>query len=95
MWLMLQQDIADDYVVATGRTTSVRDLCDIAFKFLGLNAEDHIVIAPELFRPAEIAMVRGDAAKAKARLGWSPTVSLEEMIYEMVEADLKRCGSRR
>jgi GDPmannose 4,6-dehydratase len=91
MWLMLQQEVPDDYVVATGRTTSVREFCHLAFGSLGLHADDHILVAPELFRPADVSMVQGDAAKARARLGWSPTVSLEEMIDEMVEADLRRC----
>ncbi|TWA53599.1 GDPmannose 4,6-dehydratase [Azospirillum baldaniorum] len=90
MWLMLQQDEADDYVVATNRTTTVRDMCRIAFEHVGLNADDHIVIKEELFRPAEVDVLLGDPAKAKAKLGWEATTSLEEMIKEMVEADLVR-----
>lgn len=90
MWLMLQQDEPDDYVIATGRTTTIRDMCDIAFKHAGLNASDHIVIKPEFFRPAEVDTLHGDARKAKAKLGWQARVSLEEMICEMVDVDLVR-----
>jgi GDPmannose 4,6-dehydratase len=90
MWLMVQQDVADDYVVATGRTTSVRDMCEIAFDHVGLHAKDHIVIDPALFRPAEVDILLGDPAKAIAKLGWTPATSLEEMIREMVDVDLDR-----
>lgn len=90
MWLMLQQDEPDDYVVATNRTTTVRDMCRIAFEHVGLNADDHIVIKEELFRPAEVDVLLGNPAKAKAKLGWEATTTLEEMIKEMVDADLVR-----
>jgi GDPmannose 4,6-dehydratase len=90
MWLMLQQDKPDDYVIATGRTTTVRDMCRIAFEYVGLKAEEHIVIDPDLFRPAEVDILLGDASKAKSVLGWEPEISLEEMIHEMVEADMAR-----
>jgi GDPmannose 4,6-dehydratase len=90
MWLMLQQDQADDYVLATGRTTSIRDMCRMAFGHVGLSYEDHVVIDPQLFRPAEVDKLQGDASKAAARLGWTPGISLEEMICEMEDADLKR-----
>lgn len=90
MWLMLQQDKADDYVVATGITTSVRDMCKIAFRHVGLNIDDHLIIDPALFRPSEVDVLLGEPAKAKAMLGWEATVSLEEMICEMVDADLDR-----
>ena len=90
MWLMLQQDQPDDYVVATGRTTTVRDMCRIAFEHVGLKMDDHLVIDPDLFRPAEVEILLGDPAKAKAKLGWEATISLEEMIREMVDADLAR-----
>ncbi|WP_132249385.1 GDP-mannose 4,6-dehydratase [Methylobacterium segetis] len=95
MWLMLQQQIADDYVVATGRTVTVRDMCRIAFEHCGLAAEEHLVIDPALFRPAEVDVLLGDAAKAKSRLGWEPETSLEDMIREMVDADLKRLSASR
>jgi GDPmannose 4,6-dehydratase len=90
MWLMLQQDVPGDYVIATGRTTSVRDMCDIAFDYVGLRAEDHISIDPTLFRPAEVDLLLGDATKSQQRLGWRPEVTLEDMIREMVDADLAR-----
>ena len=95
MWLMLQQDVADDYVVATGRTTSIRELCRIAFSHAGLNYEDHVVSAQSLMRPAEVDVLLGDAGKAKRKLGWEATTGLETMIAEMVEADLARHRSRR
>ncbi len=90
MWLMLQQDNADDYVIATGRTTTVREMCRIAFAHVGLNADDHIVIDPAFFRPAEVDILLGDPKKARNKLGWEPTISLEDMICEMVDADLAR-----
>lgn len=90
MWMMLQQDVADDYVIATGRTTTVRDMCRIAFQHAGLNMDEHLVIDPDLFRPAEVDVLLGNPAKAKEAFGWEPTISLEEMIVEMVEADLRR-----
>ena len=90
MWLMLQQDEADDYVVATGRTTTVRDMCRIAFDHVGLDLDRHLVIDPEFFRPAEVDVLLGDPAKAGRVLGWSPEITLETMIREMVDADLAR-----
>jgi GDPmannose 4,6-dehydratase len=90
MRLMLQQDEPDDYVIATGRTTTVRAMCEIAFGYLGLELDDHLVIDPALWRPAEVEVLRGDPSKAGRRLGWSAAVSLEALICEMVEADLAR-----
>lgn len=90
MWLMTQQAHGDDYVVATGTTTTVRDMCKIAFSHVGLNPDDHLVIDPKFFRPAEVDVLLGNPAKAKARLGWQPKTSLEELIVMMVEADLSR-----
>jgi GDPmannose 4,6-dehydratase len=90
MWMMLQQDVADDYVIATGRTTTVRDMCRIAFEHVGLNIDDHLVIDPVLFRPAEVDLLLGNPAKAHAKFGWKAEISLENMIREMVEADLMR-----
>lgn len=90
MWLMLQQDVPDDYVVATGRTTTVRDMCKIAFSHVGLNYEDFVVIDPKFYRPAEVEVLLGNPAKAKAKLGWEAKISLEEMITTMVDADMKR-----
>jgi GDPmannose 4,6-dehydratase len=94
MWLMLQQDTPDDYVVATGRTTSIRDFCRLAFTHVGLNYEDHVVSCEDLLRPAEVDALRGDASKVRNKLGWQPQVSLEELIAEMVEADLARHRAR-
>lgn len=92
MWLMLQQDKADDYVVATGITTTVRDMCRLAFAHVGLDYQDHVVIDPQFFRPAEVDVLLGNPAKAKAKLGWTPKTGLEELITSMVEADLRRVG---
>ena len=90
MWLMLQQDKADDYVIATGRTTSVRDFCVMAFTLAGLNMEDHVVIDPRYMRPAEVDVLHGDASKAHAKLGWKAECSLEQLVSEMLEADIER-----
>lgn len=90
MWLMLQQEQPDDFVIATGRTTTVRDMCQIAFSYVGLDYNDYVVIDPQYFRPAEVEILLGDPSKAKAKLGWTPTVTLEEMIKEMMDADLER-----
>ena len=94
MWLMLQQETADDYVVATGRTTTVRQMCDIAFRHVNLDIDQHLVIDPELFRPAEVDVLLGDPAKATEVLGWTAETSLEDMIVEMVDADLDRLRDR-
>jgi len=90
MWLMMQQDKADDYVIATNRTTSVRAFVDTAFAHVDLNPDDHIVIDPAFMRPAEVDVLHGNADKAKHALGWEPEITLEQMIGEMVEADLAR-----
>lgn len=90
MWLMLQQGTPDDYVIATGRTTSVEDFCRLAFSAAGLKMEDHVRIDPALMRPAEVELLLGDAAKAQRVLGWKPRVALEELAAEMVAADIKR-----
>ena len=93
MWLMLQQETPDDYVVATGRTVTVRQMCEIAFAHVGLKVSDPLVIDSALFRPSEVDVLLGNPAKAKAKLGWAPKTTLEQMISEMVEADLKRLSS--
>lgn len=90
MWAMLQQDKADDYVVATGRTISVRELCRVAFSAVGLNYEDHVRLDERFLRPAEVDVLLGDPSKAQAKLGWTATTTFEEMIVEMVEADMVR-----
>ncbi len=94
MWLMLRQEQPDDYVIATGRTTTVREMARIAFAHAGLDHEAHIVEDPRFMRPAEVDVLQGDAAKARARLGWAPRIGLEEMLAEMVEADLARHRAR-
>jgi GDPmannose 4,6-dehydratase len=94
MHLMLQQEVADDYVVATGLTTSIRDMCALAFSHVGLNYEDYVTIDPAFLRPAEVEVLLGNPAKAQAKLGWKAEISLEEMIAEMVEADLARHRER-
>ncbi|KAG0944066.1 hypothetical protein G6F31_014641 [Rhizopus arrhizus] len=90
MWLMTQQPKGDDYVVATGMTTTVREMCRIAFEHVGLQAEDHLVIDEKFFRPAEVDVLLGNPDKAKEKLGWSPKTSLQELICMMVDADLRR-----
>lgn len=93
MWLMLQQPHGSDYVVATGLATTVRDMCDIAFSHVGLKAQDHVVIDEKFFRPAEVDVLLGNPAKARDQLGWSPKVSVEQLITMMVDADIKRISS--
>jgi len=92
MWLMLQQDAADDYVVATGQKHSVRELVELAFGRVELDWHDYVETDPSLLRPAEVNTLRGDAAKARTKLGWQPTVSFAELVYMMVDADLARVG---
>jgi GDPmannose 4,6-dehydratase len=90
MWLMLQQDEADDYVVATGETHSIRELLDVAFRYVGVDDwERHVVQDPRFFRPAEVDLLVGDAAKARQRLGWTPEVSFAELVQMMVEHDVR------
>ena len=95
MWMMLQQENPDDFVIATGRTTTVREMCRIAFEHVGLGMDEHLVIDPKLFRPAEVEVLLGNPAKAKRCLGWTPEISLDDMIHEMVEADLARIKASR
>jgi GDPmannose 4,6-dehydratase len=94
MWLMLRQDTPDDYVIATGRTVSVRDMCRIAFDHAGISMEKDLVVDPGLFRPAEVDALLGNPAKAREELGWVPAIKLEEMIGEMVDADIRRLSER-
>jgi len=92
MWLMLQQDVADDYVIATGESHSVKELVEIAFGHAGLNWEQHVVLDPAFLRPAEVDHLIGDAAKAKAQLDWTPSVDFKGLVTMMVDADLERHG---
>jgi GDPmannose 4,6-dehydratase len=89
MWLMLQQGEPDDYVIATGRTYSVRELCEATFGYLGLDWQKHVVSDPKYFRPAEVDLLVGDASKAHAKLGWEPSVDFEGLVRLMVDADMK------
>ena len=90
MWLMLQQEKPDDYVISTGINHSVRDLVKIAFDYVNLNWENYVVIDPKFFRPAEIEFLRGNSTKALKKLGWAPETSFKELIKMMVDADLER-----
>ena len=94
MWLMLQQDTADDYVVATGRSATVAEFAALAFQAAGLHAADHLRTDPALMRPAEVEYLLGDPAKAATKLGWQAEVTLEELASEMVEADIARLKAR-
>ncbi|MFO7302174.1 MAG: GDP-mannose 4,6-dehydratase [Acidobacteriota bacterium] len=93
MWMMLQQDEADDYVIATGESHSVQELVEIAFAHVGLDWKQYVVTDPALLRPAEVDHLIGDASKARARFGWEPTVTFEQLVRMMVDADLKRLSS--
>ena len=90
MWLMLQQDIPDDYVIATGESHSVRDFLDIAFNYVGIEDwSNHVIVDPKFFRPAEVDVLRGNSQKAKEKLGWEPKTKFKEMVTNMVRTDLK------
>jgi GDPmannose 4,6-dehydratase len=93
MWLMLQQDAADDYVIATGKSHSVEELVEVAFARVGLDWRKHVVQDPAFLRPAEVDHLIGDASKATSSLGWTPKVSFEQLVEMMVDADLKRLGA--
>ncbi|MEZ5311760.1 MAG: GDP-mannose 4,6-dehydratase [Microthrixaceae bacterium] len=88
MWLMLQQDTPEDYVVATGETHSVREFCEVAFGHVGLDYQNHVVIDEAFYRPAEVDLLVGDPAKAAKQLGWTPSVGFEDLVTMMVDADL-------
>jgi GDPmannose 4,6-dehydratase len=95
MWLMLQQEKPDDYVVATGETHTVRELVETAFACLGLDWQKHVVQDPALVRPAEVDLLIGDASKARKALGWRPRVGFAELVGMMVEADLAHLSASR
>jgi GDPmannose 4,6-dehydratase len=88
MWLMLQQDEPDNFVVSSNETHSVREFCELAFDRVGLNWEDHVVQDPRFFRPAEVDLLVGDSSKARSVLGWKPSTSFQELVDGMVDADL-------
>lgn len=92
MWLMLQQETPDDFVVCTGKTHSVRDFCEAAFGHLGLDYRDYVAQDPRFYRPAEVDLLVGDPQKAEDQLGWKPQVSFQELVSMMVDADLKMLG---
>jgi GDPmannose 4,6-dehydratase len=92
MWRMLQQTEPDDYVVGTGETHSVEEFVTVAFSHLGLNWRDYVVVDPKFYRPAEVDLLLADPAKARKQLGWRPTMSFEELVTRMVDADLARHG---
>jgi GDPmannose 4,6-dehydratase len=89
MWLMLQQEEPDDYVVATGKTHSVQELCEVAFGYLGLDWREYVVSDPQFFRPAEVDLLVGDSSKARLNLSWEPSLSFEALIRLMVDADME------
>ncbi len=91
MWLMLQQELPDDYVVATGESHSVKELVELAFSYAELDWHEYVVVEPTLKRPAEVDRLLGDASKARQKLGWSPKVRFPELVRMMVDADLARC----
>jgi GDPmannose 4,6-dehydratase len=88
MWLMLQQDAPDDYVLATGQTQTVKRLVELAFEVVGLNWQDHVVQDPRFMRPADVDLLVGDPTKAKEKLGWQATTTFEELVQIMVEAEV-------
>ena len=89
MWLMLQQEAPEDFVIATGTSHTIREMCDIAFRCVGLDYREYVEIDPRLFRTDEIDTFLGSPQKAKERLGWEPGISFEELIVMMVRADLE------
>ena len=95
MWLMLQQDEPDDYVVATGETHTVREFCQRAFARVGLDYEDYVKIDPRYYRPAEVDLLLGDPTKARAKLGWRPRVTFGQLVDMMVDADVALAGSEK
>jgi GDPmannose 4,6-dehydratase len=92
MWRMLQQDEPEDFVIATGETHSVAELCEVAFNHVGLNYRDHVTVDERFLRPAEVDLLVGDPGKAKKRLGWTPKVTFKQLVEMMVDADLAAYG---
>jgi GDPmannose 4,6-dehydratase len=93
MWMMLQQDEPEDFVLATGEAHSVGEFADLAFRHVGLDPEEHVKTDPEFLRPAEVDHLVGDASKAREKLGWEPRVSFRELVEMMVDADVERLTS--
>ena len=94
MWFMLQQDRPDDYVIASGEEHSVREFVELAFKYAGLNSEEHIVIDKMLYRPAEVKILKGDFSKAREKLGWEPNIGFSELIKMMVDSDINALANQ-
>ena len=90
MWMMLQQDQPDDFVIGTGETHSVSEFCELAFSFADLDYRDFVVQDPRFYRPAEVDLLKSDASKAEKILGWKPKVNFKQLVEMMVEADLER-----
>jgi len=95
MWMMMQQESGDDYVIATGQTKSAREFCEKAFGMVGLNYKEFVDIDPTYYRPTEVDILLGDASKAKAKLGWTPKTDLNGLVKLMVEADLELAERER
>jgi GDPmannose 4,6-dehydratase len=95
MWKMLQQEIPEDFVIGTGEAHSVREFCDLAFRFVGLNYEDYVQQDPRFLRPSEVDMLVSDSSKARQKLGWQPKVSFQGLVEMMMEADLRRLKNTR
>jgi len=94
MWLMLQQNKPDDFVIATGETHTVKEFVEVAFQHVGLNWQDFVLQDPKFMRPAEVDLLLGESSKAKKILGWKPTVSFEQLVKMMVESDLKKYSKK-
>jgi GDPmannose 4,6-dehydratase len=92
MWLMLQQDKPDDYVIATGETHSIREFLNVAFNYVNLKWEDYVEFDPRYLRPAEVELLIGDSTKAQQKLGWKPSVTFTELVHLMVDTDLAALG---
>jgi GDPmannose 4,6-dehydratase len=90
MWLMLQQETPDDYVIGSEETHSIREFCDLAFSYVGLNYKDYVVIDPQFFRPAEVDLLLSDCTKAVVKLGWKRTTGFEDLVQEMVDVELEK-----
>ena len=95
MWLMLQQDQSDDYVVATGQTHTVRNFLELAFGIAGMDYQDFVEVDPRYFRPTEVDILQGDSTKARKKLGWEPKVSLEELARMMGEHDMELASQEK
>ena len=95
MWLMLQQDVPDDYVIATGETHTVREFVEQAFEYVGLNYRDYVTIDPRFIRPAEVEVLLGNPEKARTKLGWAPEVNFEQLVHMMMEEDLRLAADEK